>query len=104
MGKFGKDGVIHEVPAGSPRVSLEKFQSVKIVSAGEITQVVAGVGCYVQTDILRTDILLEYQPGMTARYTPVVGDFWVVYEGGYASISPRETFLAGYKPVAGTNG
>jgi hypothetical protein len=37
---------------------------------------------------------------MTARYTPKVGDYWVVYDGdGYQSISPHEAFLAGYVPA-----
>lgn len=30
------------------------------------------------------------------RYTPVPGDFLVVYEDGYKSFSPRKAFLEGY--------
>lgn len=79
-----------------PRLAL--YQSVKRVRAGEITEVVPA-GCYVrQTPTMA--VLLTYQDGMTARYAPKVGDFWVVYEpDGYASISPRDVFLAGYVPV-----
>lgn len=33
---------------------------------------------------------------MFVRYMPVPGDFYVVYEDGYASISPRKPFLDGY--------
>jgi hypothetical protein len=35
---------------------------------------------------------------MYLRYTPVVGDFYVVYADGYKSFSPRKAFLEGYKP------
>jgi len=31
-----------------------------------------------------------------ARYNPIQRDFYVVYDDGYASISPRDAFLAGY--------
>lgn len=31
-----------------------------------------------------------------ARYTPVEGDFLVVYEDGYKSFSPRKAFVEGY--------
>jgi hypothetical protein len=31
-----------------------------------------------------------------ARYTPKPGDFYVVYEDGYKSFSPRKAFLDGY--------
>jgi hypothetical protein len=34
-----------------------------------------------------------------SRYTPVPGDFLVVYEDGYMSFSPRKAFLDGYKPT-----
>jgi hypothetical protein len=35
---------------------------------------------------------------MFARYVPVPGDFYVVYEDDYQSFSPRKAFLDGYKP------
>jgi hypothetical protein len=34
--------------------------------------------------------------GMFSRYMPVKGDFYVVYEDGYKSFSPRKAFLDGY--------
>lgn len=82
------------------RPDLVVYQSIKRVRAGEITEVVEA-GCYVrQAD--GTTTLLEYQPDMTVRYKPKVGDFWVVYEGdGYASISPGEVFRAGYRAIDG---
>jgi hypothetical protein len=42
-------------------------------------------GCYVQ-EADGTAVLREFLPGMTARYTPIVGDYWVVYPDGYQSI------------------
>jgi hypothetical protein len=36
-------------------------------------------------------------PGqMFSRYTPVPGDFYVVYADGYKSFSPRKAFVEGY--------
>lgn len=38
------------------------------------------------------------RPGsLFARYVPVPGDFYVVYEDGYESFSPRKAFLEGYR-------
>jgi hypothetical protein len=78
-----------------PTDGLQQYQSIKRVLAGQITEVVPA-GCYVQeTD--GTAVLRVYEPGMTARYTPVVGDYWVVYqEDGYQSLSPKAVFEAGY--------
>lgn len=78
-----------------PTDGLQNFQSIKIVRAGEITEVVPA-GCYVQEADPETQILRIFPPNMTARYEPKVGDFWVVYDDGYQAISPREPFLAGY--------
>jgi len=36
---------------------------------------------------------------MFSRYTPVPGDFYVVYADGYKSFSPRKAFLEGYRPA-----
>ena len=33
---------------------------------------------------------------MWSRYKPVAGDFYVQYEDGYHSFSPRKAFLEGY--------
>jgi hypothetical protein len=40
-------------------------------------------------------------PVMVARYVPVPGDFYVIYEDGYRSFSPRKAFLEGYTLVQG---
>lgn len=43
---------------------------------------------------------IEVSSEMFSRYTPVAGDFYVVYADGYKSFSPRKAFLEGYKPDA----
>jgi hypothetical protein len=43
-------------------------------------------------------VSIDCPEAMFARYAPVPGDFYVVYEDGYQSFSPREAFLNGYKP------
>ena len=80
-----------------PTDGLTQFRSIKRVLAGEITDV-APAGCYVR-EANGDAILRLYPPKMTERYTPVVGDFWVIYDDGYQSISPRAPFLAGYVPI-----
>lgn len=42
---------------------------------------------------------LRVPTDMFARYTPVPGDFYVVYEDDYKSFSPRKAFLDGYTPA-----
>jgi len=55
-------------------------------------------------DTGRTDLTLEdgsvfeADDGMTARYTPVPGDFLVVQEDGYTYLNPREVFERKYRP------
>jgi hypothetical protein len=80
-----------------PTDGLQRFRCIKRVRAGEITEVVAA-GCYVREGANDMSILRIYRPNMTQRYAPVAGDFWVVYDDGYESISPRAAFLAGYVP------
>ena len=75
-------------------LNLADFQSIKRVKAGEITEVVPA-GCYVRMQD-GTTTLLTYPEGMTARYMPVPGDFWLLYSDGYQSISPRMPFIEGY--------
>ena len=80
-----------------PTRGLQRFQSVKVVQAGEITEVVPA-GCYVQ-EADGTGVLRLFVDAMTARYMPKPGDFWVVYEDGYQALSPRAAFLSGYVPL-----
>lgn len=81
-----------------PTDGLQQYRSIKLVRAGQITEL-ASSGAYV-TQADGTSVLMPYQPNQTARYAPQVGDFWVVYDDGYQAISPREPFLAGYRDPA----
>jgi hypothetical protein len=80
-----------------PTAGLAEYRSIKHVRAGEITEVVPA-GCYV-TEADGSGVLRTFPPKMTERYQPVVGDFWIVYDDGYQSISPRAPFVAGYLPI-----
>ena len=42
---------------------------------------------------------ITVEPKVFTRYTPVVGDYYVVYEDGYVSISPRKAFEEGYTRI-----
>lgn len=77
-----------------PTDGMLQYQWVKRVLAGKITEVVPA-GCYVQ-DANGDSILRLYEDGMTARYQPVVGDYWVVYDDGYQFLSPKAAFDTGY--------
>ena len=77
-----------------PTENMARYQSVKIVHAGRIKEIVPH-GCYVE-EANGSDVLREFPENMTARYQPVTGDYWVVYDDGYQAISPRAPFEAGY--------
>lgn len=42
---------------------------------------------------------ITVDPVMFARYTPVMGDYYVVYDDGYKSISPAKAFEEGYTRI-----
>lgn len=77
---------------------LPKWQSHKLVRAAKIHEVTEN----------RISLLIPMQNGpdriavttaaekMFARYMPVPGDYYVVYDDGYASISPKKAFEDGY--------
>jgi hypothetical protein len=45
-----------------------------------------------------------FVPGdMFTRYVPMPGDYYVLYEDGYASFSPRKAFLEGYSHASEGN-
>lgn len=84
-----------------PTSDLATYRSHKIVRAGKITEVVEA-GCYVQeAGEGSAKHLRLYDEGMLARYQPKVGDYWVVYDGEYQSISPGASFEAGYALATG---
>lgn len=77
---------------------LTEYQSIKKIHAGRILRVFED-GCIVEmADGNGARFLFE--PAMTARYMPVEGDYWVVYDDGYQSISPKHAFEPGYVTLA----
>lgn len=90
------NGTVVEKPRDLPPVAdLQEWQSYKRVLAGQITEIVAA-GCYVRNKD-GSAMLRLFDPDMTARYKPAVGDFWVVYPPDhYQSISPHAQFVTGY--------
>lgn len=85
------------VMTNNPTDGLSKYSSIKTVLAAEIIQPVEG-GCLVRKPDGEV-VKFAYQFGMTARYEPQAGDFWVIYPDGYESLSPRQAFLDGYVEV-----
>jgi hypothetical protein len=83
-----------------PTNGMQAWQSKKTVLAGRIVEIVEA-GCYVENALEGVSHLRLYDEGMTARYTPTVGDYWVIYEDGYQAISPKTPFEAGYDRVPG---
>lgn len=83
-----------------PVNDMARYQSIKIVRAGRITEIVP-LGCYVEDAEDGSGVLREFAENMTARYQPVIGDYWVVYDDGYQAISPRAQFEAGYVKLEG---
>lgn len=73
---------------------MPQYQSIKKVWALEIERFDPTLGFIFFTDKGYAPITPE--PEMFARYTPVQGDFYVVYPDGYKSISPRKAFVDGY--------
>jgi hypothetical protein len=81
------------------RKNMPLYRCHKLVRALEIAEITQGP----RTGELTFRIAdagfapVTVERGMTARYFPVPGDFYVVYEpDGYESISPRKAFLDGY--------
>lgn len=78
-------------------IEMPQYQCHKKVRALEIDRL------EVESDGSVTMHFLDpgYEPKRAAeplfvRYQPVHGDFYVLYENGYESISPRAPFLDGY--------
>lgn len=84
---------------------LPQYRSHKIVSALEIAHIEGGANGAPASILFANP---AYTPvavhgDMFRRYFPHPGDYYVVYEDGYASISPQEAFKNGYteiEPVA----
>ncbi|MDI1263875.1 MAG: hypothetical protein PS018_11520 [bacterium] len=77
-------------------MEMPRYKSHKTVSALEIASIThRGDGGVLLT--FREDYeSFVLAAAIIARYTPVPGDFFIKYDDGYVSISPRKAFLEGY--------
>lgn len=95
--------------ADQAAIEMPKYQSHKVVHALEIkscTELPADSAGEKPTP--HPGYMLEFAdeqyaskvvgPEVVSRHMPEPGDFYVVYEDGYESISPRKAFVEGYFP------
>lgn len=71
---------------------MPRYKSHKTVQALEIKEV-AGHVLYFKDESFDS---IDAPEELFSRYTPVPGDFLVLYEDGYKSFSPRKNFIEGY--------
>lgn len=87
-------------PAVADHVELPKWQSHKVVSAAKIHSVRGDIIALLlpnKNPNAETGIAhVRAAEKMFARYMPVPGDYYVVYDDGFASISPKKAFEEGY--------
>ena len=75
------------------QVEMPKYQSHKKVWALQIADVTGTTLSFVEKGYAPISV----DPKMFIRYTPTAGDYYVVYDDGYASISPKKAFEEGYR-------
>lgn len=80
---------------------LPKFRSHKVVSALQIQDVkpAEGDGRILYFEPPYDNITVSRE--VIHRYKPIAGDYYVRYDDGYESISPRTQFEEGYTPDGG---
>ncbi|WP_247437640.1 Gp49 family protein [Photobacterium damselae] len=85
---------------------MQKYKCSKVVSAAEIVSVASkceidGSLSLIIADPENEDLRLPYlaHSDLTVRYKPQVGDYIIMYSGGYISISPKEEFERGYSLI-----
>lgn len=76
----------------APGREMPRYQSHKKVWALKI----ASVEWLVMTFAEEGYAPLKVEPMLFARYAPVPGDYYVVYDDGYRSIAPAKAFEEGY--------
>lgn len=83
---------------------LPRYRSHKIVSALEIAHIEGGANGAPASILFANPAFtpLAVDGEMFRRYFPQPGDYYVVYEDGYASISPQAAFKGGYTEIAPT--
>ncbi len=77
-------------------VEMPRYQSHKKVWALEIRAINETTGHHRLEFIDEGYAPVKLEKSLFSRYVPVPGDFYVVYDDGYKSFSPRKAFLEGY--------
>ncbi len=91
-----------EAEHGDPTIEMPRYKSHKVVHALEIWMIGEPNHGSVSLAFAEKGYQGKTVPeAMFSRYTPVPGDFYVVYADGYESFSPRAAFLDGYTRVEG---
>ena len=83
-----------DAPDATAHIEMPRYRSHKTVWALEIAEVDQLTCRMKPTDPGYAEITLPAD--MWSRYQPVPGDFYVQYEDGYKSFSPRKAFIEGY--------
>lgn len=78
---------------------LARWKSHKVVSAGKVLSVnLTDMQLGVENDAGGID-LVYFTETLVSRSIPQLGDYYVVYEDGYASWSPAKAFEEGYSQI-----
>lgn len=77
---------------------LSRFRSHKAVSAGRIDRVTVAPEGNVDLEVEARSgkVNVPLSAAAVQRHMPVEGDWLMIYEDGYVSVSPQAAFVAGY--------
>jgi hypothetical protein len=78
-------------------LQLRTYRSHKLVRAGKIAGLTPNYLIVEQADGEKCEVPRD--PVMDGRYTAKIGDYYIVHDDGYGSISSAMDFLGGYSQV-----
>lgn len=76
---------------------MPQYQSRRIVRAAPIDSVRGNYTVWVEVGGASYNVGVPEH--FFARYQPVVGDYYLVYDDGYTSVCPKKSFEEGYVPA-----
>lgn len=89
----------HGTSAEMPRYQSHKqVHALKILS---VERAADGIGYWMAFEEQMTYAPVRVAGDLFARYMAQPGDYYVVYDDGYKSISPAKAFEEGYKRIEG---
>lgn len=91
---------MHPSDDAGPAVEMPRYQSHKKVWALQIKSVIGGGPSDYHAKLTFSEqgyAPITVDSKMFARYTPVEGDYYVIYDDGYKSFSPKKAFEEGYR-------